>query len=123
MPSLLSRPAIVSFKLRDRSRDSSRAPEGASAHGGAVFVFKSVALPRVEERVPSASGPPCHKRRRAQCVQKADPQPGVVRDLKSKDRNVRSKRRCSCVLQFTCRRAICCVLHRPTSRVIHRSGL
>lgn len=60
---------------------------------------------------------------RNQCVLKADPQPGVVRDWKSKDRNVRSKRRCSCVLQFTCRRAICCVLHRPTSRVIHRSGL
>ena len=36
---------------------------------------------------------------------------------------MRSKCRCSCVLQFTCRRAICCVLHRPTSRVIHRSGL
>lgn len=41
----------------------------------------------------------------------------------SMDRNVRSKCRCSCILQFTCRRAICCVLHRPTSQVIHRSGL
>jgi hypothetical protein len=30
---------------------------------------------------------------------------------------------CSCVLQFTRRRAVCSVLHRPTSRVIHRSGL
>lgn len=37
-------------------------------------------------------------------------------------RNVRSKCRCSCVLQFTRRRAVCCVFHRPTSRVIHRSG-
>lgn len=44
--------------------------------------------------------------------------PGLV----SVDRNVRSKCRCSCVLQFTSRRAISCVLHRPTSRVIHRSG-
>lgn len=35
---------------------------------------------------------------------------------------MRSKRRCSCVLQFTRRRAFCCVLHRPTSQVIHRSG-
>lgn len=26
------------------------------------------------------------------------------------------------VLQFTRRRAVCCVLHRPTSRVIHRLG-
>jgi hypothetical protein len=52
-----------------------------------------------------------------------DPQSGVVQDVNPKDRNVRSKRRCSCVLQFTRRRAFCCVLHRPTSLVIHRSGL
>lgn len=39
------------------------------------------------------------------------------------DRNVRSKCRCSCVLQFTRRRAVCSALHRPTSQVIHRSGL
>ena len=52
-----------------------------------------------------------------------DPQSGVVQDVNPKDRNVRSKRRCSCVLQFTRRRAFCCVLHRPTSQVIHRSGL
>lgn len=40
----------------------------------------------------------------------------------SVDRNVRSKCRCSCVLQFTSWRAISCVLHRSTSQVIHRSG-
>lgn len=34
-------------------------------------------------------------------------------------RNVRSKCRCSHVLQFTFRRAVCCVLHRPPSQVIH----
>ena len=34
-------------------------------------------------------------------------------------RNVRSKCRCSCVLQFTFRRAVSCVLHRPSSQVIH----
>ena len=39
------------------------------------------------------------------------------------DRNVRSICRCSCVLQFTRRRAIGSALHRPTSQVIHRSGL
>lgn len=38
-------------------------------------------------------------------------------------RNMRSKCRCSCVLQFTLDHAACCVLHRPTSQVIHRSGL
>ena len=34
-------------------------------------------------------------------------------------RNVRSKCRCSCVLQFTFRHAVSCVLHRPSSQVIH----
>ena len=32
---------------------------------------------------------------------------------------MRSKCRCSCVLQFTFRRAVSCVLHRPPSQVIH----
>ena len=32
---------------------------------------------------------------------------------------MRSKCRCSCVLQFTFRRAVSCVLHRPSSQVIH----
>jgi hypothetical protein len=32
---------------------------------------------------------------------------------------VRSKCRCSCVLQFTFRHAVSCVLHRPSSQVIH----
>ena len=34
-------------------------------------------------------------------------------------RNMRSKCQCSCVLQFTFRRAVGCVLHRPPSQVIH----
>src|SRR5271156_1450095 len=38
-------------------------------------------------------------------------------------RHMRSKRRCSCVLQFTRLHAVSCVLHRPTSRVIHHSRL
>lgn len=33
---------------------------------------------------------------------------------------MRSKCRCSCVLQFTRWRTVCCVLHRPMSQVIHR---
>jgi hypothetical protein len=51
--------------------------------------------------------------------------PSARRGLRteSETRNVRSKCRCSCVLQFTCRRAFCGVLHRPTCQVIHRSGL
>ena len=35
-------------------------------------------------------------------------------------RNLRSKCRCSMCLQFTLVLAASCVLHRPTSRVIHR---
>ena len=34
-------------------------------------------------------------------------------------RNMRSKCRCSYVLQFTFRHAVSCVLHRPPSQVIH----
>ena len=38
----------------------------------------------------------------------------------SMDCDMRSKCRCSCVLQFTRWRTVCCVLHRPMSQVIHR---
>jgi hypothetical protein len=38
-------------------------------------------------------------------------------------RNVRSTCRCSHNLRITRRRAVSCGLHRPTSQVIHRSGL
>ena len=48
----------------------------------------------------------------------ADPQPDM--DCRqATDRNMRSKCRCSCVLQFTLRHAAICVLHRPPSQVIH----
>lgn len=50
--------------------------------------------------------------------------PSARRGLKfTLGRHLRSKRRCSCVLQFTRLRAVSCVLHRPTSRVIHHSRL
>src|SRR5215813_1183896 len=64
---------------------SSRAPEGASVHGGAVVLLKSVERPHKEAhscphlRARRSSGGPSGFR-------KADPQPGVVRDWKSKDR-------------------------------------
>ena len=47
-----------------------------------------------------------------------DPEAGMV-SRRATDRNMRSKCRCSCVLQFTFRRAVRCVLHRPPSQVIH----
>lgn len=50
--------------------------------------------------------------------------PSARRGLKViSSRHLRSKRRCSCVLQFTRLHAVSCVLHRPTSRVIHHSRL
>ena len=61
---------------------------------------------------------------RAQCHCKAadgcltDPEPGMDSG-RATVRNMRSKCRCSCVLQFTFRRAVSCVLHRPPSQVIH----
>ena len=47
-----------------------------------------------------------------------DPEPGMDSG-RATVRNMRSKCRCSCVLQFTFRRAVSCVLHRPPSQVIH----
>ena len=49
---------------------------------------------------------------------KTDPEPDMDSG-RTTVRNVRSKCRCSCVLQFTLRRAVSCVLHRPSSQVIH----
>ena len=51
-----------------------------------------------------------------------DPEPGVARG-QAAGRNMRSKCRCSCVLQFTFRRAFSGVLHRPPSQVIHCTAL
>jgi hypothetical protein len=47
-----------------------------------------------------------------------DPEAGMD-SRRATVRNMRSKCRCSCVLQFTFRRAVSCVLHRPPSQVIH----
>ena len=49
---------------------------------------------------------------------KTDPEPDMDNG-RARVRNMRSKCRCSYVLQFTFRRAVCCVLHRPPSQVIH----
>lgn len=48
----------------------------------------------------------------------ADPDPNV--DMRRAHvRNMRSKCRCSCVLQFTLRHGVSSVLHRPPSQMIH----
>ena len=48
-----------------------------------------------------------------------DPERNMEQTVGLLFRNMRSKGRCSHVLQFTFRRAVSCVLHRPTSQVIH----
>ena len=50
------------------------------------------------------------------CVTDLEPD---VDNRRATVRKMRSKCRCSSVLQFTLRRAVRCVLHRPTSQVIH----
>ena len=49
---------------------------------------------------------------------KTDPEPDMDSG-RATVRNVRSKCRCSCVLQFTLQHAVSCALHRPSSQVIH----
>ena len=48
-----------------------------------------------------------------------DPERNMEQTVGLLFRNMRSKGRCSHVLQFTFRRAVSCVLHRPPSQVIH----
>ena len=55
---------------------------------------------------------------RGRWSRKADPEPDMDSG-RTTVRNVRSKCRCSSVLQFTLRRAVSCVLHRSSSQVIH----
>ena len=50
-------------------------------------------------------------------MSETDPEPDMDSERVTV-RHVRSKCRCSCVLQFTLRRAVSCVLHRPPSQVI-----
>lgn len=59
---------------------------------------------------------------RYHCCHSSDPQTGVVPG-KPRYRNARSNSRCSIGLQFTLLHAAGCVLHRPTSQVIHRLEL
>lgn len=54
------------------------------------------------------------------CVTDPDTRVGL---LQAQTCNVRSKCRCSCVLQFTLCHAFSCVLHRPPSQLIHCTAL
>ena len=79
----------------------------------------------MQERSNLRATPASSRPKRAQCPEtslregyETDPEPDMDSGRASV-RNMRSKCRCSYVLQFTFRRAVCCVLHRPPSQVIH----
>ena len=83
--------------------------------------------PRRHPRTQKPEATPARGRREPEAGEKkslrteqTDPEPGVD-SRQATVRNMRSKCRCSCVLQFTFRRAVSCVLHRPPSQVIHRT--
>ncbi len=110
-------------RLRSRSQANSKSKpadpvlkqhqESASSEGRAASVHNLKATRAVNRRA------------KAQCQHSivlegyvTDPEPDVDSG-RATVRNMRSKCRCSYVLQFTFRRAVCCVLHRPPSQVIH----
>lgn len=70
------------------------------------------------KRPKSREPPPAAPRDRCVHTRSSDPEPDMDNG-RATVRNVRSKCRCSCVLQFTFRHAASCVLHRPPSQVIH----
>ena len=80
---------------------------------------------KTRSKLEATLGLPRETGARAQCREpefaegcKTDPEPDMDSG-RAGVRNMRSKCRCSYVLQFTFRRAVCCVLHRPPSQVIH----
>lgn len=69
-------------------------------------------------RRPEPTGRPRAKPARISMDVSTDPDPNM--DMQQAHvRNMRSKCRCSCVLQFTLRHGVSSVLHRPPSQMIH----
>lgn len=97
---------------QDFSKESAPASSQQSGRREEATIKRKDLGPRRSEK-PSA---PASKRRGEGC--KTDPEPDMDNG-QARVRNMRSKCRCSYVLQFTFRRAVCCVLHRPPSQVIH----
>ena len=99
---------------QDFSKESAPASSQQSGRREEATIKCKVLGPRRSEK-PSALtfGEP---KAREGC--KTDPEPDMDNG-RARVRNMRSKCRCSYVLQFTFRRAVCCVLHRPPSQVIH----
>jgi hypothetical protein len=102
--------------VRDpRSRPSGARPLGRSPGGRSLHTTRGHAVGRAAARAQCREG---RASRRPTRRSDTDPEPDMDGGRASV-RNVRSKCRCSHVLQFTFRRAVCCVLHRPPSQVIH----
>ena len=102
--------------VRDpRSRPSGARPLGRSPGGRSLHTTRGHAAGRAAARAQCREG---RASRRPTRRSDTDPEPDMDGGRASV-RNVRSKCRCSHVLQFTFRRAVCCVLHRPPSQVIH----
>ncbi len=81
---------------RDRtSQENSTSPEKVPSAKNSLIIIKSPSMD-----VATDPEPDIHRRQASVC-------------------HVRSKCRCSNILQFTFRRAVSCVLHRPPSQVIH----
>ena len=94
-------------------RERAQTRESASAHRGLRSDATRTSKPRASER-PKAQ---CHAAK-GWWRSTTDPEPDMDGG-RATVRNMRSKCRCSYVLQFTFRRAVSCVLHRPPSQVIH----
>ena len=94
-------------------RERAQTRESASAHRGLRSDATRTSKPRANER-PKAQ---CHAAK-GWWRSTTDPEPDMDGG-RATVRNMRSKCRCSYVLQFTFRRAVSCVLHRPPSQVIH----
>ena len=103
-----------SRQSRPRSFYTSR--ESAGCQRRFCFFIHLKATPPLDGEQPNARDGPLQGAPRDGCL--TDPEPGMD-SRRATVRNVRSKCRCSCVLQFTFRRAVSCVLHRPPSQVIH----
>lgn len=101
----LAQESVANANLHARGRPSSRQQQKPRGHGRA----KKIAHPR---------SPMLQSFKTLGEESVTDPEPDTDSG-RATVRNMRSKCRCSYVLQFTFRRAVRCVLHRPPSQVIH----
>lgn len=120
-PCLLSGRKLRGRRREDKTRDSARRKR--LARPGTSPRVRAVRRRQTSSQLEATLRQEAEREPNAQDNQswegcKTDPEPDMGGGRASA-RNMRSKCRCSYVLQFTFRRAVCCVLHRPPSQVIH----